>query len=519
MLDKIRNLNISRILLGIFCLLVCVVSFFTLVNYSGRAIVYIIFTIVLNTLFVCGFTKNKIFLDTFIGIFLWLGFWLKFSVRVGFMGGRFYECVGSFSGTGAACDQVLLITSCGVSALLIATFIRRKFLFSYTSAIRQTRLEGIFAYYRDHRKLTLALFISLVVVVALTNVIFGVYQRGMVPRTILPFGLGGIYTWLLLFGLTSVSAVILDCEFRMKKDPYLASFIGFLECFFSNGAMLSRGMILNGGSLTIGLLDNARKRSINLGLRYQLIILVVFGALFVSSVLAVNYIRSYSIVSSIENAAVRHSKALKSKALDSRASKSRALDSPELNVKAAESAELNSMALKTSVRTTQPLILDRWVGIEGVMAVSSYPRLGWDLWKTAWQERYSHSGTSMYDLTFIKSPYLEFDASEYHFISLPGIVAFFYYPGSYVFLFFSMLLLGLLGAGIEIATFRLSGGNIILCSLIAQVVAYRYASFGYVPYQSYLLFGSIFLNVLIIFFLDRALLIANRRHHILQIKS
>jgi len=46
----------------------------------------------------------------------------------------------------------------------------------------------------------------------------------------------------------------------------------------------------------------------------------------------------------------------------------------------------------------------------------------------------------------------------------------------------------------------------ILCALIAQVVAFRYASFGYVPAQSYLLFGSIFLNVILLYLADKILI-------------
>lgn len=49
-------------------------------------------------------------------------------------------------------------------------------------------------------------------------------------------------------------------------------------------------------------------------------------------------------------------------------------------------------------------------------------------------------------------------------------------------------------------------GNVILCSLLEQVVAFRYLSFGYVPKQSYFLFGTIFLNLFIIYFADKILL-------------
>ncbi len=59
--------------------------------------------------------------------------------------------------------------------------------------------------------------------------------------------------------------------------------------------------------------------------------------------------------------------------------------------------------------------------------------------------------------------------------------------------------------------YKLSGANIILCSLMGQVVAYRYAHFGYVPAQSYLLFGSLFLNVLLIYFFDRYLSYRERK--------
>jgi hypothetical protein len=135
---------------------------------------------------------------------------------------------------------------------------------------------------------------------------------------------------------------------------------------------------------------------------------------------------------------------------------------------------------------TNALLIDRWVGIEGVMAVSSSPKLGWDLWREAWREKYSEHSTSFYDMNLIDSPYIGIDMSQHHFISLPGVIAFFFYPGSYLFLFGCLFLLGAFAASIEVAAFRLGGANLILCSLMAQVVAFRYASFGYVPGQSYL---------------------------------
>lgn len=488
--------KVTHVLVGIFWFIVLVMAFFALIMYPGHKIIYVAFTVVLNAFFILGFTKGRIYFDTFIGIFFWLGFWVKYSLRVAFLGGAFQapELIGRFSGTAIEHDRALFVVLCGISGLLIASLVRRKFFFSYTSVAKQARLESVFAFYQMYRRSILAIFFSLFLIVAVTNVVFGIYQRGTLPKTILPFGFSGVYTWLLLFGLASVSAVILDCEFRLKNNPYLASLMGILETFFSNVSMLSRGMILNGSSLITGMHDNAQKRSHHPGARYKVVVLIVFIVLFVSSVFVTNHVRNKLFFSDFPT---------------------RSNISKSFLVKMA----FANLALKYSIIIPEPvveaiagvetLLIDRWIGIEGVMSLVSHQGLGWDFWKRAWQEKYSHSGTSMYDLVVLGAS-ME-GLKNHHFISIPGIVAFFYYPGSILFLFFSMLVLGLFAAGVEFFVYKLGGANIILCALMGQVVAYRYAHFGYVPAQSYLLFGSLFLNVLIIYFFDKFLYYRNRK--------
>ena len=69
-----------------------------------------------------------------------------------------------------------------------------------------------------------------------------------------------------------------------------------------------------------------------------------------------------------------------------------------------------------------------------------------------------------------------------------------------------MFLLGAIAAIIEISVFKLGGKNLILCALMAQVVASRYAHFGYVPRQSYLLFGALYLNLFLFYFSNKILI-------------
>jgi hypothetical protein len=544
------NLKSTQKLLILFGCFVCLISGFTLTSYPGHTVVYILFTIVFNVLFIGGFTERRIFFDTFMGIFFWLGFWLKFSVRVAFMGGEFQaaEQIGEFTGSGTDFDHALLVSSVAIIALLIATLIRRKWFFSYTTATGNSGLREIFAFYKKHRRIALVSFAILFTVIAATNVLFGIYQRGSVPKTILPFKLGGIYTWLLLFGLASISAVILDCEFKLRNNPYAVTILSFSESFFSNVSMLSRGMILNGSALLLGLKENWDKHSILTPKRFKYIILVVFLGLFVISVFSVNHLRKSLFYTDFpvdtgasKSFVAKHLQTSIQKFLKERPQPPKLQTRPKFSVRGSgniyiykvkliffksnvfivdllnkgklicfqiklfifNTLETMSHLLIEALINVETLLLDRWLGIEGVMAVSSYSHLGWDLWKAGWQERYTPSGTSMYDVKILKSPFA--NMSRHHFISLPVIVAFLYYPGSFIFLFISMLVVGLLAGAIEMMVYKFSGGNFILCSLIAQAIAYRYASFGYVPYQSYLLFGSIVLNIFIIYFTDRLL--------------
>ena len=79
------------------------------------------------------------------------------------------------------------------------------------------------------------------------------------------------------------------------------------------------------------------------------------------------------------------------------------------------------------------------------------------------------------------STYVGLDMSQHHFMSLLDLIAFGFYPGSYLFLVGCLFASGAFAAGIEVATFTLGGANLILCSLVAQVGGYHDHGLGYVP--------------------------------------
>lgn len=437
-----------------------------LIKYQGNTWVYLLFTGLSTAVLFCGFGRGAIFFDAFIGVLLWIGFWLKFSIRTAFFDGRFKISVGHFDGTPESLDKALLVVSCALVAILVARFVRQRWIFSYPNELPEIAYPGLFAFYRRYRQALLLGFLLVVLAVCISNAWFGIYQRGQVARVTLPFGLNGVYAWLLMFGMATLSAVILRFEFELNRNHYwIAIGIALLESALSNISLWSRGMILNGSSLLYGAAAQFRRSEPRLRSGLAGFSVVAFLGLFALSVLSVNWLRAESFYS----------------------------------------AQRKASSHEAVVKQTSVLFLDRWVGIEGVMAVVGSSRTGWDVFREALSERFDTSANSFYDRNFVKSRYDNTRDDGLHFVSLPGYIAFLFYPGSHVFLLAAVFVFSLVAALLEYFVYRMGGKNLVFCSLIAQVVAFRYTSFGYVPMQSYLLFGSILLNVLILYFSDRLL--------------
>lgn len=457
--------NVVRLMWLLVIFGISVVGSLAAAAYQGNVWVYIVFTALSSAVLFFGFGRKAIFFDAFIGVLVWIGFWLKFSVQTAFFEGRFNIPVGAFDGSPHSLDQALLVTCCALAAVLVARFIRQ-FFFSYPNSLPDVVYTGLYAFYRRYRAFVLVAFILAVLAVCISNAWFGIYQRGLASRVNLPLGLNGVYAWLLMFGMASVSAVVLRFEFELNRDRYwIAITIGLLETALSNVSLWSRGMILNGSSLLYGAVAQFRRREPQLRVGLTTFVIVAFLFFFAASVVTVNYLRAQTFYEG-------YSQAERKEAV---------------------------------VEQTSVLFLDRWVGIEGLMSVVGAPDKSWSVFREALAERFDENSNAFYDNNFIVSPYDNSRDDSLHFVSLPGYIAFLYYPGSLLFLFCAVFAFSIVAALFEYFVYRLGGKNLVFCALIAQVIAFRYTSFGYVPLQSYMLFGSIVLNVLILFLFDRIL--------------
>ena len=142
-------------------------------------------------------------------------------------------------------------------------------------------------------------------------------------------------------------------------------------------------------------------------------------------------------------------------------------------------------------------MVNRWIGIEGVMAISSYAgKNNALLWKMLTEKREIGKVTAYQEVS--KSGYQTPDA-KFQFGSMPGMSGFLYYSGSLWVVFAGMVGIAVLVFLSERLIFWLTS-NPIICSLYGMILANTVVQFGMTPRQDvpqylmiYLLIAGIWL--------------------------
>jgi hypothetical protein len=151
----------------------------TLLVYKGNLLVYILFSLVSNYLIWFSFRKKFSFFETFFCLFLWLGFWFKFSVTLSFRDQYFSErLVGLFSYAPAQFDSALIISTVGILGTIFAGHLR-EFFFSYPELTIKNFSKSLF--YVKYKHFIIITFLALVMLVSFVNLYLRIYQKGLVP--------------------------------------------------------------------------------------------------------------------------------------------------------------------------------------------------------------------------------------------------------------------------------------------------------------------------------------------------
>ena len=435
-------------------------------SYNGNIYIFLLFSATSNFLLLFGFRKKAFFFDAFIGVFLWIAFWLKVVFGT-ILGGNLIEGI---SESVAVLDDSLLVSAVAFSALIIASYLKEFILYKNYN-VNDKDDSAMFLFYKEYRKTILVFYVLLFIFIAVTNFIFHIYQKGIVTPSEFS-SISSIYKLLLLFGLSSFGALVLSYELDLKKKTtFLVPFLVVVEAFFTNVSLLSRALIINIGALGFGFFKHLQINKIKPKFSFSVIIVFTILITFFGSLVVVNNART-----------------------------------DIYNLEKSEKPNISA-----HVKGVSNLILNRLVGIEGVTAVSRYPEIGFELFSTSLDEKYDEHIMSFYDKNFIDSPYVDLyeqikdNNNTNHYSSIPGFIAFFYYSGSMWFVFLMTFVFGFIAVFIEWLAYNLSDRNIIFSALIAQIIAYRYIHFGYAPLNSYKFFGAIILTIFLLYTIEKVL--------------
>lgn len=458
--------------------------------YIGNKIIFLIFGLLSNLIFLFIFSKKTYFFEIFFGGLLWLGFWYKSLIIIIFDNYNFKEGAGVFKSFNHN-EQIQILdnsytTICyGLAGFLLACLIKNTLLNNFFNLKKNFQENNKFLNIKI-LKFLLLIFIITYLTITFSNFFLGIYQRGILPNYDIHFLISAIFKWLLLFGFSSFIAFIFIFAFKNKLNIYLLSISSIIETFITNISFLSRGMIFNLFAIFIGLYKSNKFYDLKINVKFFLIYLLSIMVFFYLSVITVNYLRANIFF--IKKVPIKITVE---------------------NVQTEEKTEQKSV-IKKKYNTNRKAFIEflslsktRWVGIDALVAVESFKGKSFEFFKRSFKDEFNKNKYPFYEKNVQKRDKIQTNTIRYG-ITTPGIFAFSYYTGSQIFVFITIFLVSFLILNFEKLVFLIFN-NLILCSILSQVLAYRLIHFGYMPQNTYMLLTSILITIMGLFLLKKLL--------------
>lgn len=436
LMDKTDKYLLIKVSVSSLFLIVC---FWAGIKYDGNIFYYVSFCIAFFLMLVDVCRGEKFYSYLFLVIFLFLGFWCKFVLHLIFPY-PYMEPVGQFDYMPHSWDSVLAVSSIGVMGVVFA----KNVFFNFFNSVSKISEENYAPdWYRRYRSGIVFVVFLIIFLVPLGNIYFGIAQAGLIPSVKLPWPWKGLIAWCVGFGLAVMVATIIYWDQSLNKNLKTGFALVILEGFFSTISSLSRAAYIfhTVPALFIFLKDNLLKK-------WYLKISVIFTwFLFLSASLVVVMMLRYSDLSPID-----------------------ATNGKKFNMQSSEVAS-------ELTRRVSRLVVDRWIGMEGVMAVVSYQSRGTSLFYEALTERRVTGKVDIYTDKIAQAGLTDSDLKKFQYATIPGAIAFFYYSNSYTVLFLGIFFLVMLMMFLEMASFRLTR-NKYITAFWGMGAAQAVASFG-----------------------------------------
>lgn len=504
-----------------------------LVTYPGETTTYAVFTLIFLLTLASGIYGKFSYSYFFLVIFLWLGFWLKLTVHSIF-DYAYVEPTGVFDGSSAAWDEVVWVAiAAGIGVMAGRSAYA---LIGRSRGAVEKQAVAAPAWYPKFRGWVWALTLLIVIGAAAANAFYGVQQIGMVPRTVFPWPSNALIAWMTSIGSAMGVATLVWWDIVSKRNVSISVYAILIEACLSTVSLLSRGVYIFHTTPQMLSLYRNRRTLTGTTLRRVIILCAVFVGLFVVTLAVINVLRGYLyphagliISTSVNQTRLTQVEVLNGKIpeiermivsnaspeellrfyklhglkagvplelqrqqfIETRTKFTKALAEEEVRGKEIANStvgqfkvlmeELAYQLKGGAIERTSQLLVDRWVGLEGVMAVQSYGAKGSALLMEGIAEKREIGKIPLYQ-EICKSHYRLMDAQAWQFASLPGASAFLYYSGSAWIVMLGMAVLSFALLVLERLIYALTR-NPILCALLGFNLANFVAQLGMTPRQ------------------------------------
>jgi hypothetical protein len=435
-------------------------------HYAGSKTLFTLFSLVSLALLLSGLYRTGSFGYLFLSVFLWLGLWFKLTANFLLFGVfPFGEPVGNFNSSADAWDLVLYVAMAASLGLIFGGAICRAF---RPQPYARTEWACAPSWYPAARKWLWAGIIVATIAGAVFNTIYGIHQVGNAPRTIFPWPTNALLAWFLNIGAALMIAVLVCWDVALRKNIGLPVYAMLGEAFITTVSVISRAAFPFHVIPQVFALYQRKDITQQYSRKQLLFFVATLSLLFFASIAAVSFLRDFQYAGS------------------------RATPTPEpVSIVAHASNNASTLPAEPAKQSGKAvssfrwilihqLLVNRWIGIEGVMAISSYDGKSDALLYDMLTEKREIGKVTAYQ-EVSKSGYQTPDA-KFQFGSMPGMSGFLYYSGSLWVVFAGMMGIAVLVFLSERLIFWLTS-NPIICSLYGMILANTVAQFGMTPRQ------------------------------------
>ena len=450
-------------------------------HYQGSWVTYTVFSVVFFTLLLSGFYRQISYGYLFLVIMLWLGFWLKFTIFL-LLKYPFEEPVGFFIGTPASWDQVLLIASVGGVGVLIGRVMYGMLNNSSSMVVSPGTLQAP-EWYTAIRRVAWTVLVLTCLGLVFINTSLGIEQIGLAPRTVLWWHLGALVSWLVTTGVAIFFSTLLWWDVVLGRNISLVVYLILFEAFMETFTLLSRGIAVFHVLPQFFALFKNRNHIKNWSWISTISLGGSFIALLMFSFPVVNLLRNhYYNLPLTPPSPTSPMQGHLAKNINGKG------HNPLLRKAYQELQELPRFAVY------------RWMGLEGLMAVSAYPQKSAHLLLRGLTEHRKVGKNTLYQ-EICQSGYRIMDTTKYEFASLPGAIGFLYFSGSLWVVASGMAILAIIILFSENLILKFTN-NPILSALCAGIISNALVQLGVDVVGLVIYFLEMFCGIAAIWFIQ-----------------